>query len=135
MDLAPYSEFRRWRCIHCGYCCREYDISLGYEDERILRKFGSVFSYGKIGVYLKRRNSKCIFRKNRCKIYRFRPVACRKYPFYIRNSGDKRSEFMYNGKRYYILVDRNCRGLGMGEDIEKAIVRLLRWIERHSPTP
>lgn len=126
MDLVPYRVFDRWSCIHCGYCCSEYDVPVSYEDERSLKKFGNIFMKGKIGVYLKKRNGKCIFRKSNCKIYRFRPIACRKYPFYIRKNGNKDSLFIYNGKEYHIFVDRDCRGLGKGEKIEKAILTLLK---------
>ncbi|WP_457591067.1 YkgJ family cysteine cluster protein [Geoglobus sp.] len=129
IELVPYRRYERWACIHCGFCCSEYDVSLGYEDEKRLRRFGNVFHHGKIGVYLKKKNGKCVFRKNRCKAYRFRPNACRKYPFYFRNEGSEESRFEFGGKVLHVFVDPKCRGLGKGERVENAILRILRQCE------
>ncbi|WP_456369502.1 YkgJ family cysteine cluster protein [Geoglobus sp.] len=129
IELIPYRRYERWRCVHCGFCCSEYDVSLGHEDEKRLKRFGNVFWYGKIGVYLRKKDGRCVFRKDRCRTYRFRPVACRKYPFYFREEGGEESVFEFNGRVIHVFVDPKCRGLGTGEKIEIVISRVLRQIE------
>ncbi|AKG91983.1 putative Fe-S-cluster oxidoreductase [Geoglobus ahangari] len=128
IELVPFRRYERWRCTHCGFCCEEYDVSLGYEDEKRLRRFGNVFRYGKIGVYLRKKNGRCIFRKDKCRIYRFRPIACRKYPFYFREEGGEDSKFEFMGRTVHVFVDPRCSGLGDGERIEEVISRILKQV-------
>jgi len=57
----------RWECVSCGKCC--YKIG----DEFSLKLFGE-----------KTDNGKCVklSEKNRCGLYRDRPLGCKMYPFY-----------------------------------------------------
>ena len=121
-NLIPWRIARRWRCVRCGWCCCNYDVPITFEDEERLRKFGDVFWHGKVGVYLKRIDGKCIFyRDGECLIYEDRPIACRMYPFYIRRQGDELAKF----GDVYVYLDRNCRGIGKGSKIEEVLNLLL----------
>ena len=125
--LIPWRKAERWACVHCGFCCSEYDIPVTLEEEERLRKYGRVFRKGKIGLYLKKKKGKCAFRgKNGCRIYDERPVACRKYPFFIKKQGGEDSLFIYGGKVYHVFLDARCRGLGKGDDVEGEIRKVLR---------
>jgi hypothetical protein len=124
---VPWRKIKRWMCIHCGFCCSEYDVPVTLNDEVRLRKYGNVFKRGKIGLYLRKKKGKCVFRgKGGCKIYDERPMACKKYPFYIMRQGDQDSLFIYNGKVYHVFLDARCSGLGKGDDVEEEIRKLLR---------
>jgi hypothetical protein len=97
-----------------------------YDEEKKLRKYGDVFRAGKIGLYLKKLNERCIFFNNgKCLVYPERPEACRRYPFYLRESGDERALFVGHGKEFYVYVDIDCEGIGRGEKVERTIERLI----------
>jgi Fe-S-cluster containining protein len=120
--LIPWRLVKRWECIRCGWCCRNLDVHVTVYDEERLKKYGDVFWYGKIGVYLKKVNGACIFYDGLCKIYPERPRACIFYPFYFLKRGEEIAKF---GK-YYVYVDRNCRGIGRGRRIEEVLKELVR---------
>ena len=118
--LIPWRRVKGWACVHCGRCCSTYDIPVTFEDELRLRKFGSVFRKGKVGLYLKKKKGTCVFwRKGRCKIYDERPTACKLYPFYVKKWGKEEARF--NG--YYVYVDSKCGGINKGD-----LNNLLEWI-------
>jgi len=119
-QLIPWRELKGWNCIHCGRCCRSYDVPLTPEDEERLKKYGSVFRKGRVGLYLKKKKGKCVFRRDKCRIYTERPVACRLYPFYVRFECSKDAYF--NG--YYVYIDAECRGVDKG-----CLINLLQWIQ------
>jgi len=129
-QLLPWTKVERWACIHCGFCCSEYDIPVTPDEERRLRKYGNVFKRSKIGVYLGKKRGMCVFRgDDRCRIYDERPMACRKYPFYIKQKGDEDSLYVYNGKVHHIFLDSKCKGLGRGCEIEEQIRQILEMVE------
>ncbi len=76
------------RCLRCGACCRETEMLLANADiERLERKgYSKEFfvRFDRTG-YAKLRNrlGHCVFydtEKQRCKVYRERPLGCRLYP-------------------------------------------------------
>jgi hypothetical protein len=87
-------------------------------------KYGDVFRRFKIGVYLKKEGY-CIFYDGKCRIYAERPIACRKYPFYIRLKGSKEALFEFDCERYFVYIDKTCRGIGVGFKAEKVIRDLI----------
>ncbi len=126
MKLVPWKSVSGWRCVRCGKCCSELDVPVSDEEENRLKKYGNVFRRGKIGVYIKKVNGRCVFlRNNQCAIYDERPKACRRYPFYFRKKGDENALFIFKGKRFYVYVDADCKGLGMEGDVEEEIKRIL----------
>ena len=128
LELIPWRAVKKWRCVHCGYCCKEYDVPLSFEEEERLKVYGDVFTRGKLGVYLKK-DGTCVFRKNgKCAIYEIRPKACEKYPFFFREKGEKDAEFEFQGKKIFVYVDKNCKGIGKGEDVRREIEKILRKI-------
>lgn len=129
-NLVPWREVEKWKCIHCGKCCSNLDVPVTYEDEKRLKKYGDVFTKGKIGLYLKKVRGECIFfRDGRCKIYSERPEACRRYPFYFRDSGDDSALFSVREVKIYVYVDLECNGVGSGKDVEKVIGEILKCLE------
>lgn len=123
-DLIPWRTAGRWKCVRCGWCCCNYDVPVTFEDEERLKKFGDVLWRGKIGVYLKKIDGKCIFYNDgECLIYEDRPIACRRYPFYIRRQGDYLAKF----GNVYVYLDKNCRGIGKGRRIEDVLNELLSY--------
>ena len=125
--LVPWKKVERWKCVHCGFCCSEYDIPVTLEEEERLRKYGNVFKKGKIGLYLRKKKGKCVFRgKSGCRIYDERPMACRRYPFYVKQQGDDDSLFIHEGETCHVFLDARCRGLGKGDGVEEEIRKVLR---------
>ncbi len=128
-ELIPWKRVKRWECVRCGKCCRTLDVSLGFEEEELFKNF---VVYGKIGVYLKRINGRCIFysEKNReCTVYPIRPRACRLYPFYVRKAVrkaercDESHEAEYCG--VYVFLHRECSGLGKGRPLEELLPKII----------
>lgn len=57
---------------------------------------------------MKKRNGKCVFLSSKaCRIYNFRPLICRFYPFSLKR-GD-------NGYRFE--VSEECPGIGLGKTL------------------
>jgi hypothetical protein len=126
LNLIPWSKISRWKCIRCGKCCSLLDVQLGFEDEKRLRKYGDVFSYGRIGVYLKKVNGKCIFYEaGKCLIYPDRPLGCRNYPFYIRRNGVEDAKFRFKNQIFFVYLDSSCRGIEKGKGIKGEIKKVL----------
>ncbi|MBO8182554.1 MAG: YkgJ family cysteine cluster protein [Archaeoglobus sp.] len=123
-DLVPWKRVKRWNCIRCGKCCEVLEVPVTHEEEKRLKKYGDVFIKSKIGVYL-RKDRHCIFYTGKCRIYPERPIACRKYPFYIRYEGESSAFFRFGDEEYYVYLDKNCSGIGMGFRIEKVIENLI----------
>lgn len=122
-DVVPWTYVDRWECVRCGWCCRNLDVSITIYDEIRLRKYGDIFRKGKVGLYLKRINGACVFYDGKnCRIYDERPRACIFYPFYILKRGEEIARF----GRYYVYVDKNCRGMGKGRDVREVITELIR---------
>jgi len=90
---------KNFKCKRCGTCCTspflsEKEISrikkAGYDEDYFVEEL-------KGRKFMKLVNDRCIFldRKNKmtsCKIHKFRPDTCRKYPTEIRDNGDCRPE-------------------------------------------
>ncbi|WP_290597996.1 MULTISPECIES: YkgJ family cysteine cluster protein [unclassified Archaeoglobus] len=111
MKLIPWRRVGNWKCIRCGKCCKELDVMVTSEEENRLRKFGDIFRRGKVLVYLKRVDGKCVFfRSGICAIYLERPMACVKYPFYFKSTGEEESYFA----GVHVYVDSNCPGVVLG---------------------
>jgi hypothetical protein len=129
-NLIPWKKVRGWSCIHCGFCCSEYDIPVTLEEEERLKKYGNVFKRGKIGLYLRKKRGTCVFRsKIGCRIYKDRPMACRKYPFYVKQQGNEDSLFIHDGMEHHVFLDARCSGLGRGDDIEEEIKKVLQVLK------
>lgn len=75
-------------CLRCGACCKETEMLLSTEDiERLERKGYSKKFFVRFDRegYAKLRNQQgqCVFynaEKQKCKIYKDRPLGCRLYP-------------------------------------------------------
>ena len=114
-------------CLRCGKCCRETEMLLTNADiERLERKGYSkeFFMQFDSQGYAKLRNQMkhCVFydaEKQRCKVYRERPLGCRFYPIiYDETEG--------------IVVDSICpaRGNWNEKRIEKKGKKVLTLLEK-----
>lgn len=127
MELIPWREVRDWKCIRCGKCCRELDVMVTPEEEARLSRYGEVFNRGKILVYLKKIDGSCVFFKSGvCMIYPKRPMACVKYPFYFKSSGEERSRFA----GVHVYIDSACPGVVFGNPSE-SLVSVIRELLRN----
>ena len=114
-------------CLRCGACCKETEMLLSTEDiERLERKgYSKKFfvRFDRAG-YAKLRNLQghCVFydaEKQRCKVYRDRPLGCRLYPvIYDETKG--------------IVVDSICptRGNWNEKKIEKKGKKVIKLLEK-----
>ena len=126
-NIVPWRKVESWKCIHCGKCCSNLDVPVTYEDEKRLKKYGDVFTRGKIGLYLRKVGKNCIFYQDGdCKIYTDRPEACRRYPFYFRYFGSDEALFTIGKTEIYVYVDLECNGVGKGGNVEEAIKEILK---------
>ncbi len=131
MDLIPWRDIDKWECIRCGKCCSVLDVPVTIDEEKVISRYGDVFTRRKIGVYLKKVGRFCIFYANgKCRIYQERPEACRRYPFYFRKSGEKKAEFVFGNEIFYVYVDRNCSGIGKGRNVVYVIQDILDGLQK-----
>ncbi len=86
----------RWKCLHCGKCCKE--IGLGLESSK--------FDFDK-------KSGACSkFEKNVCNDYFNRPLICMMYPFHPSREGLALGIVDFSvGK---LLIDSACSGFGHG---------------------
>ncbi len=89
----------------------------------------SVLEYGMGKAYLKNQsNGRCVFQKPLmdrwiCTLQGTKPTACRLFPFRIHNKpvykrGDNAS-INFNGKKYYLYMDPDCRGIISGQPSDR----------------
>lgn len=75
-------------CSHCGVCCQKTEMLLSMTDIKRLERAGynrrKFVRYDKHGFAKVRNNGGyCVFydaEKNRCKVYKYRPLGCCVYP-------------------------------------------------------
>jgi Fe-S-cluster containining protein len=101
-------------CNNCGRCCGDtkdkvrHILLLKTDVDRITNKtlleapefIEEVFGFEPyIFQIRKSENGRCFFlKKNRCTIYKIRPLICRFYPFQLKNIGKNRFSFSYTNK-------------------------------------
>ena len=82
----------RFKCVRCGWCCRTNKAPLTHSDIKRFKKLGhrdfvvpDIRGTSLIGKVLRHKNGRCIFQdtKNRCTVYKDRPLICRCYPYTI----------------------------------------------------
>ncbi len=77
----------KFDCAQCGGCCKLYNVLPKEEDIQRIENHGHKRSNFMNGTKLKRlKGGSCFFLKKRgkkyfCKIHKFRPDVCRKWPF------------------------------------------------------
>jgi len=117
------------RCLRCGVCCRETEMLLSTEDiERLKRNSYSKEFFVRFDsegyAKLRNRQDHCVFydaEKQRCKVYKERPLGCRLYPVvYDETKG--------------IVVDNICPAGGNLNEKEierkgKKVIKLLEKID------
>lgn len=126
-------------CLRCGDCCRNFIINLTLGEAYYLARTYGVPIIQKGGkFYLPTRpDGSCVFlyRKDAlyyCSIYFERPKVCRLYPIHISKFDEGRgagAEYIDStGEKYYVYVDRACKGVGVGSNISSLVkVGLKIW--------
>ncbi len=111
----------RWKCLHCGKCCRE--IGLGLESSKL--------SFDK-------KSGACskLERDDFCSDYFNRPLICMMYPFH-----PSRKDLVLGVVDFRIgklLVDPECPGFGQGnrivenKELMKELGKVASLLERKS---
>jgi len=90
----------RWKCLHCGKCCRE--IGLGLENSKL--NFDK-----KSGACSKLEND------NLCDDYPNRPVICMMYPFHPSREDFVLGRIDFSAGK--LLIDSACPGFGQGSNV------------------
>ena len=116
-------------CSHCGICCQKTEMLLSMADIRRLERAGydrrKFVRHDKRGfAKVRNKSGYCVFydaEKNRCKVYKYRPLGCRIYPvILIEEEG--------------IVADHICpmKDTVSGKDLERngeKVVKLLKRID------
>lgn len=125
-DLALAISYSHLFCEKCGECCRQCSpIVLAEEDVAFLGSFlGSA-----LHTYVLRKNNQwqfrqtkpCIFlRNNLCRIYDYRPLVCRTFPFTPVNDSGKVTLAHYSYCRFVLnMVSRKAVSLIFMRALEK----------------
>lgn len=89
----------RWKCLHCGKCCKE--IGLGLESSKL--------------VFDKKSGACSKFKDDACSDYPNRPLICMMYPFHPSREGLALGVVDFSiGK---LLIDTSCPGFGQGSRV------------------
>ncbi|MEM3587135.1 MAG: YkgJ family cysteine cluster protein [Candidatus Jordarchaeaceae archaeon] len=131
MNRIKFPEGVRFECQKCSRCCAHTEVrsrrillsdfdTLRIEKNLGLRRgeFADFIRDSHPFTYLmKMVNGKCIFlsEDKTCKIYEFRPIICRCFPFWI----EKR------GNLFEFKVSLDCPGIGKGNSLGEAFFRKL----------
>ena len=123
--LIGWKEIESWKCIKCGTCCIDTEISfVPYEYTNFPKKY---VKWENNIPYL-RRGKLCPFQKDKlCTIHKQKPYLCRIYPFHIRWSYNseiekEKSEFVFNKFKLYVFIDGKCNGVNKGKAIKGIIL-------------
>ncbi len=106
-----------------------------WEWTRITQVYGgSVTEISADGLFLKKRQGRCIFQHRRngkwlCSIQNMKPVACKLWPFKIlrRPKYGKAAEsaLEVGGRKMFAYVDPLCKGLRFGNPSEEFLTKIL----------
>ncbi|RLF10111.1 MAG: YkgJ family cysteine cluster protein [Thermoprotei archaeon] len=137
MKPIPWSRVETWFCKACGECCKDYRVPVGgYEALKLIELFGSSCLELRDGRYYlkKRRDGRCIFQVQVggnwiCGIQDIKPLACRLWPFVVykrpKLGYSSEAEFEFKGRRYYVYVDPECRGVKLGEPSDHLVEKVI----------
>jgi len=95
----------------------EYRVPLRFYEYLKLRSTGFVEERG-TRFYIKKIGKKCPFQVGRlCSLQgTIKPLACKLYPFKIREKGEEEAEFEYKGETFYVYVDAStCPNIVLGK--------------------
>ncbi len=127
--LFDYPEGLLFECTRCAVCCMDTEahvrhiLLLEQEAERISRvvlqpvgNFAFEIKGREPYTYEMRKTlegGRCVFLDEKsCRVYAFRPLVCRFYPFELRADRDEKHIFS---------VTDECVGLGKGEPLRKKV--------------
>jgi Fe-S-cluster containining protein len=115
-----YPKGINWRCKMCSFCCRDPEdrdrhiLLLSSEIELLRREVREDFYKPVIGFKpfigeLYKKDGCCIFlNEHICRVYPYRPLLCRNYPFWIDCQDNV----------FRIGVDHQCPGLKEGKKLD-----------------
>ncbi len=130
---VPWRRVASWHCTACGKCCRAYRVKLSAYEYLKLRHTGFVEERNG-RFYIRKIDGRCPFQLgNLCMLQdSLKPMACRLFPFSIRERGDEAALFEYGGEEYYIYVDTFCPNVKLKEDARpsKTMIPLLVEVVR-----
>jgi hypothetical protein len=114
----PWRKISSWHCTACGRCCYEYKVRLNFYEYLRLRNTG--FVEEKTGRYfIKKIGKKCPFQIGKlCSIQAIKPLACKLYPFTIRERSSLQKDsalYEYRGEEFYVYVNTFCQGVKVGK--------------------
>jgi len=124
--VVSYPLEVRWRCQRCGMCCKDQQvhrrtIRLLEVESRSISKATEMsedeFSRPEdtSSLYARemlKREGECVFLKDHsCSIYRWRPLTCIFFPFYMKQISSKQLEIG--------LTNEPCSGLGLGHKMSE----------------
>jgi len=89
----------RWKCLHCGKCCKEVGLGLENSKLEVDKKSGACSK----------------FEDDNCMDYFNRPLICMMYPFHPAREGLALGIVDFSiGK---LLIDSGCSGFGHGSRV------------------
>jgi Fe-S-cluster containining protein len=129
-QLVSYPNNIIWKCQKCAICCQDTTVHLRRiriltnEAINISKKKGipinefASLTPDKIYSYeINKNNSTCYFLlKKRCKIYSYRPLVCRFYPFELKNEC---------GSLKFQVIDHECLGIERGHKLQEHFYKRL----------
>ena len=149
----PLVPAQRWSCHSCSYCCRQAVVHLTDGDRKRLVRQGwqsrldvlPMIPLGRGWVLNKRSDGACVFldETDRCLIHsRFggdqKPLACRLFPFSIREVGDPAAASPSSASAVQVTVRFDCPSVARSEgvplaDHEASLSTLAREVRSEMP--
>jgi len=122
MPLIPWKHVTTWSCFACGKCCRKFKVQLNLDEaEKLVEKYGTnIIEFERGTPYLRKKGGMCVFQDgNICTIQEDKPIACKLWPFYVKNAPIHPNDFFsahyrYKNKTFYIYIHSWCTGVNRG---------------------
>lgn len=126
MNIIPWRSVKRWNCVECGKCCKDYHVVLNFNEwANIVKTHGldtTVFSVNKLLLGKKNDGTCCFLTSNGdsyyCGLQYMKPLACKIWPFKIfdhpKFGNPNEALYRYRNRGFFIYVDSACTGVSWG---------------------
>jgi len=133
----PWNCVNSWYCSNCGLCCKEFDVTLRFDEWlNLVRRYGvGVTRAGLNKFYIGKKNDgTCMFLYNSlggglCGLQRMKPTACKLWPFKISNrpryGRSKEAAFNYKGKQLFVYIDPICPEIRWGKPSQQIMYQVI----------
>ncbi len=137
MVPVSWRHVNSWRCNGCGICCRDFEVSLRFDEWlNMVRAYGvGVTKAGLNSFHIaKKSDETCLFLCSvygrwLCGLQNMKPMACKLWPFKVlghpKYGNAKQALFQYNGRNFFVYVDPYCPQIMWGQPTAELTYKII----------